>query len=232
MLGDDITTDHISPASAIPKDSFVADLLVESGEDRDDLNVFASRRGNREVMARGAFYARAVKNALTDAPGVAMTVHSPSGDLMRVWDAAGRYAEENQPVVVVAGDRYGMGSSRDWAAKVQRLLGVRAVLATSYECIHRSNLIGMGILPLEIPRDFVDLEPGDSIRVEAVEVSPRCQVPITVTKVDGSTVNYLATAAVETGIEAQLLVDGGVIPSILSLTTKSDNYDYVYFRSL
>src|SRR5699024_8896095 len=98
--------------------------------------------------------------------------------------------------------------------------GVRAVLATSYERIHRSNLIGMGILPLEIPRDFVDLEPGDSIRVEAVEVSPRCQVPVTVTKVDGSTVNYLATAAVETGNEAQLLVDGGVIPSILSLTTR------------
>ena len=92
-----------------------------------------------------------MKNALTNAPGVAMTVHSPSGDLMRVWDAAGRYAEENQPVVVVAGDRYGMGSSRDWAAKVQRLLGVRAVLATSYERIHRSNLIGVAFCRWRFP---------------------------------------------------------------------------------
>lgn len=216
VLGDDITTDHISPASAIPKDSFVADFLVERGEDRDDLNVFASRRGNWEVMARGAFYSRAVKNKLTDASGIAMTTHSPSGEDMRVWDAAGRYAAENQPVVMVAGDRYGMGSSRDWAAKVQRLLGVRAVLATSYERIHRSNLIGLGILPLEIPRDFVDLAPGDSIHIQADEVSPRCQVPVTVTKVDGSTVSYIATAAIETGNEAQLLADGGVIPSILS----------------
>ncbi|MGO2776835.1 aconitate hydratase AcnA [Corynebacterium casei] len=216
VLGDDITTDHISPASAIPKDSFVADFLVERGEDRDDLNVFASRRGNWEVMARGAFYSRAVKNKLTDASGIAMTTHSPSGEEMRVWDAAGRYAAENQPVVMVAGDRYGMGSSRDWAAKVQRLLGVRAVLATSYERIHRSNLIGLGILPLEIPRDFVDLAPGDSIHIQADEVSPRCQVPVTMTKVDGSTVSYVATAVIETGNEAQLLADGGVIPSILS----------------
>ncbi|MDN5784088.1 MAG: aconitate hydratase AcnA, partial [Corynebacterium casei] len=216
VLGDDITTDHISPASAIPKDSFVADFLVERGEDRDDLNVFASRRGNWEVMARGAFYSRAVKNKLTDASGIAMTTHSPSGEEMRVWDAAGRYAAENQPVVMVAGDRYGMGSSRDWAAKVQRLLGVRAVLATSYERIHRSNLIGLGILPLEIPRDFVDLAPGDSIHIQADEVSPRCQVPVTMTKVDGSTVSYVATAAIETGNAAQLLADGGVIPSLLS----------------
>src|SRR5699024_12853383 len=91
-----------------------------------------------------------------DARGIAMTTNSPSGDQMSGWDAAARYAEDNQPLVMVAGDRYGMGSSRDWAAKVQRLLGIRAVLATSYERLHRSNLIGLGILPLEIPRDFID----------------------------------------------------------------------------
>lgn len=216
VLGDDITTDHISPAGAIPKESFIADYLVERGESRDDLNVFASRRGNWEVMARGAFYSRAVKNKLSDAPGIAMTTHSPSGDQMSVWDAATRYAEDNQPLVMVAGDRYGMGSSRDWAAKVQRLLGIRAVLATSYERIHRSNLIGLGILPLEIPRDFIDLEPGDSIRIHADQVSPRCQVPVQVTKADGTVITYETTAAIETDNEAQLLVDGGVIPSILS----------------
>ena len=216
VLGDDITTDHISPASAIPKNSFVADFLVERGEDRNDLNVFASRRGNWEVMARGAFYSRAVNNMLTDAEGIAMTTHSPSGDHMRVWDAAGRYADEDQPVVMVAGDRYGMGSSRDWAAKVQRLLGVRAVLATSFERIHRSNLIGMGILPLEIPRDFVELAPGDSIRIQADEVSPRCEIPVNVTTADGQTLAYQTVAAIETSTEAQLLADGGVIPSILN----------------
>lgn len=211
IVGDDITTDHISPASAIPKDSFVADFLVERGEDRNDLNVFASRRGNWEVMARGAFYSRAVKNQLND-EGIANTVHFPSGEKLKVWNAARRYAEEKQSVVVIAGDRYGMGSSRDWAAKVQRLLGVRAVLATSFERIHRSNLIGMGILPLEIPRDF-HVEPGASIRIEANDVSPRSEVKVTV----GSK-TFIATAAIETSTEAQLLADGGVIPSILHTT--------------
>src|SRR5699024_9239098 len=142
--------------------------------------------------------------------------HSPSGDQMSVWDAATRYAEDNQPLVMVAGDRYGMGSSRGWAAKVQRLLGILAVLATSYERLHGASLSGLGILLLESAPRLIDLEPGDSIRIHADQVSPRCQVPVQVTKADGTVITYETTAAIETDNEAQLLVDGGVIPSILS----------------
>ena len=154
MLGEDVTTDHISPASAIPQDSFIADFLVERGERRDDLNVFASRRGNWEVMVRGAYYAKSLVNNLAVGAGTAMTTHGPTGQVMPIWDAAQQYKTDNQAVVIIAGDRYGMGSSRDWAAKVQQLLGVRAVLASSFERIHRSNLIGMGILPLVVPAEI------------------------------------------------------------------------------
>src|SRR6185312_15047372 len=148
VLGDDVTTDHISPASAIPPDSAVADFLVERGERRDDLNVFASRRGNWEVMVRAAFFSKTLRNLLAPGALPAHTAHATTGEIVPIFEAASRYREDGVPVVVVAGERYGMGSSRDWAAKVQRLLGVRAVLAASFERIHRSNLIGMGILPL------------------------------------------------------------------------------------
>jgi aconitate hydratase len=148
VLGDDITTDHISPASAIPKDSLVADFLVERGDDRDDLNVFASRRGNWEVMLRAAFHNKSVANSLAPNAPVAHTLHVPSGKVMPIHEAARRYHDAGDSVVIVAGERYGTGSSRDWAAKGQRLLGARAVLAPSFERIHRSNLVGMGILPI------------------------------------------------------------------------------------
>ncbi|MGR3911651.1 aconitate hydratase AcnA, partial [Burkholderia sp. SR8] len=171
VLGDDVTTDHISPASAIPKDSFVADFLVSRGDDRDDLNVFASRRGNWEVMVRAAFYNRTLVNRLRAGMPVAHTLHVPSGDVLPIFEAAARYEREGDPVVLVAGERYGTGSSRDWAAKGQRLLGIRAVLASSFERIHRSNLIGMGILPLRfaagIHPDTLDLRPGDKLEVDA-----------------------------------------------------------------
>ncbi|WP_313815536.1 aconitate hydratase AcnA [Citricoccus sp.] len=226
VLGDDITTDHISPASAIPQDSFIADFLVGQGEDRKDLNVFASRRGNWEVMARGAYYAKSVRNALTPGGPTAHTVHGPSGELMSIWDAAGRYSADGDPVVVVAGDRYGMGSSRDWAAKVQRLLGVRAVLASSYERIHRSNLIGMGILPLLVPDEWrerlSELRPGEQLHVDAPahSVAPGATVPVTILGEDAAgaagTERFEARIAVETDFETGLLRAGGVIPTILS----------------
>ena len=152
VVGDDITTDHISPASAIPKDSYVADFLVERGDNRDDLNVFASRRGNWEVMVRAAFFNKTLVNLLKPDVPVAHTLHVPSGEVLPIFEAAKRYHDEGDAVVLIAGERYGTGSSRDWAAKGQRLLGIRAVLAVSFERIHRSNLIGMGILPLRFPR--------------------------------------------------------------------------------
>ena len=154
VLGDDITTDHISPAGQIPARSDAADHLVARGEDRGDLNVFASRRGNWEVMLRGLFVNRAARNELYPAAPPGATVHAPSGEVLPLWRAAERYRDDGTPVVLVAGERYGTGSSRDWAAKGPALLGVRAVLAVSFERIHRSNLVGMGILPIRLPAEW------------------------------------------------------------------------------
>ncbi|WP_109483779.1 aconitate hydratase AcnA [Paraburkholderia sp. C35] len=221
VLGDDVTTDHISPASAIPKDSFVADFLVSRGDDRDDLNVFASRRGNWEVMMRAAFYNRTLVNRLRAGMPVAHTLHVPSGAVMPIFEAAQRYRDDGDAVVLVAGERYGTGSSRDWAAKGQRLLGIRAVLAVSFERIHRSNLIGMGILPLRFAGgtnpDTLDLQPGDKLEVDAASdtLSPRCKVGVRVVRANGSVQPIEATAAVETQLECTLLRSGGVIPLIL-----------------
>ena len=224
IVGDDVTTDHISPASAIPPDSFVADYLVEKGESRHDLNVFASRRGNWEVMMRAAFFNRSLKNLLAPDAPVGHTLHVPSGEMLPVWMAAQRYRQAGDAVVVVAGERYGMGSSRDWAAKGQRLLGIRAVLASSFERIHRSNLIGMGILPLRLPPGLgpqqLAMRPGDRLRVEAPpkQMSPGAAVPVTLVRLGGETMSFSARAAVETRLETELLREGGVLPSILRKT--------------
>lgn len=221
VLGDDITTDHISPASAIAPDSLVADFLVSKGEQRHDLNVFASRRGNWEVMLRAAFHNKALVNCLSPGLPLAHTLHVPSGDVMPIWEAAARYRAAGDAVVVLAGERYGMGSSRDWAAKGQRLLGIRAVLATSFERIHRSNLIGMGILPLVLEEgwspDRIALQPGDRIEIDASTgaVVPRGQIKVCVQRAGGERLVLAARAAVETRMEVTLLEDGGVIPSIL-----------------
>ncbi|SDE88299.1 aconitate hydratase AcnA [Phytopseudomonas seleniipraecipitans] len=222
VLGDDVTTDHISPASAIPSDSLVADFLVERGDARNDLNVFASRRGNWEVMLRAAFHSKSLVNLLAPEAAVAHTLHAPSGQLMPIWEAAQRYRDEGESIVLVAGERYGTGSSRDWAAKGQRLLGVRAVLALSFERIHRSNLIGMGVLPLRLPAgsgpEVLKLQGGDRIHIKAQEIQPRTAVEVTILRRNGTQVELLATAAVETQLEVELLRRGGVIPAILRKT--------------
>ncbi|MFC4274611.1 aconitate hydratase AcnA [Achromobacter aloeverae] len=219
VLGDDITTDHISPASAIPSDSLVADYLVARGDARDDLNVFASRRGNWEVMMRAAFHSKTLRNMLAPQAPVAHTLHVPSGEILPIWDVAARYRDAGQSTVLVAGERYGTGSSRDWAAKGQRLLGIRAVLACSFERIHRSNLIGMGILPLRFPAgigpESLALAPGDTITVQAEAVQPRSTVHVVVRRRDGRVESIAMTAAVETQLEVDLLRNGGVIPTIL-----------------
>jgi aconitate hydratase len=188
ILGDDITTDHISPAGQIPPESAAAEYLVSRGENAQDLNVFASRRGNWEVMVRGVFSNRSVHNLL-----------DPEAQRHR----ASR--------VIVAGERYGTGSSRDWAAKGPWLLGVRAVLALSFERIHRSNLIGMGILPLQLSSQLL-LSMGETLEIQAdpAELSPGARVPV---RVRGQEVE--ATAAVETALEVELLREGGILPYIL-----------------
>ena len=224
VLGDDITTDHISPASAIPAASMVADFLVARGDDRDDLNVFASRRGNWEVMLRAAFHSKTLVNMLQPNLPLAHTLHVPSGDVQPICEVAQRYRDAGESVVLVAGERYGTGSSRDWAAKGQRLLGIRAVLAVSFERINRSNLIGMGVLPLRLPVGVnpknLKLQPGDQIAIEADAntLAPRSEVAVRVLRANGTTEEMTAVAAVETQLEVSLLRDGGVIPSILKQT--------------
>lgn len=224
VLGDDITTDHISPASAIPKDSYAADYLVQRGENRDDLNVFASRRGNWEVMVRGAFYAQKVENLLCPQAPTGHTLHIPSGDVEPLWEVAQRYQADGDSVVLIAGERFGTGSSRDWAAKVQSLLGVRAVLALSFERIHRTNLIGMGILPLTLPAsiegiDRLAIGPKDRIIVEAeaAQLSPQAKVHVQVQRADGRLESIWAKAEVQTELELNLLRCGGAMPYILTV---------------
>ena len=224
VLGDDVTTDHISPASAIPKESPVADFLVERGDNRDDLNVFASRRGNWEVMMRAAFYSKTLVNLLQPDAPIANTVHIPSGEVLPLFEVANRYRAAGEAVVLIAGERYGTGSSRDWAAKGQRLLGIRAVLAVSFERIHRSNLIGMGILPVRLPKGVTPLtlaiQVGDKVEVDAAPdtISPRCKINVKIIRIDGNVDAFEARAGIETQLETALLRAGGVIPLILQKT--------------
>jgi aconitate hydratase len=222
VLGDDVTTDQISPAGAIPSGSEAARYLVANGADENDLNVFASRRGNFEVMVRGLFTNRAVVNLI--APGIpaGSTVHVPSGDVLPLHEAAARYRDDGGSVVILAGERYGAGSSRDWAAKGPSLLGVRAVVAQSFERIHRQNLICMGILPLEADADLapnaLGLVAGDLIEIDAPReaITPRCRIPLRIRRMSGEIMETTAKAAVETRLEVSLLKGGGIIPYILA----------------
>ncbi|MBL8642747.1 MAG: aconitate hydratase AcnA, partial [Rhodospirillaceae bacterium] len=221
-LGDDITTDHISPVGQIPADSDAGRYLIERGENANDLNVYAARRANWAVMMRGLFTNRNVANLLDATLPAGQTIHAPSGERMALWRAAEQYAKENRSVVVLAGARYGMGSSRDWAAKGVALLGVRAVLATSFEQIHRTNLIGMGVLPLRLPPGLqpsaLNLSVQDRIEIAAApeQLKVRGAVPVTLYRASGKTETFTATAAVETSLEIEILRSGGIIPRILA----------------
>ena len=151
-LGDSITTDHISPAGSIAASSPAGKYLVEHGVKQADFNSYGSRRGNDRVMTRGTFANIRIRNLLAPGTEGGVTRHLPDGEVMPIYDAAVKYKAEGVPLVILAGAEYGTGSSRDWAAKGTFLLGVRAVIAASFERIHRSNLVGMGILPLELPQ--------------------------------------------------------------------------------
>jgi len=221
VVGDDITTDHISPAGAIAATSEAGQYLIARGEDPRDLNVFASRRGNWEVMLRGLFTNKNVENLL--APGLApgTTVHAGSGERLSLHTVAARYAREGRSVVLVAGERYGMGSSRDWAAKGVALLGVRCVLARSFERIHRSNLIGMGILPLRLPHDRrpqdLGLQPEDIIEIDAAPdaIHPRAEINVQIMRRGKRLGSFVAACAIETRLESHTLRAGGLLPMIL-----------------
>ena len=220
-VGDDMTTDHISPVGQIPVTSDAGKYLIAHGDDPNDLNVYASRRANWEAMVRGLFTNKSVVNLLDPSLPAGQTRYQPTGEAMSLFDAAQRYEKDGSSVVIVAGERYGMGSSRDWAAKGVALLGVRAVLAVGFERIHRSNLIGMGVLPLCLPPGSsphtLALQVDDRIEVDAPEAgfAPRQAIPIRIVRADGRCDSLIGRAAVETSLEVAQLRRGGVIPLIL-----------------
>jgi aconitate hydratase len=217
-LGDSVTTDHISPAGNIKESSPAGEYLKEHGVERKDFNSYGARRGNHEVMVRGTFANIRLRNRLAPGTEGGVTRHLPDGEEMTIYEAAMRYAEEGTPLVVLAGKEYGSGSSRDWAAKGTRLLGVRAVLAESFERIHRSNLIGMGVLPLQLPGGAADLGlHGDevfSISGLAAPMNAGEPVPSEVTVRAGER-EFKARVRIDTPKEAQYFRHGGILQYVL-----------------
>jgi aconitate hydratase len=221
VLGDSVTTDHISPAGDIALASPAGRFLVAKGVEKKDFNSYGSRRGNDRVMVRGTFANIRLKNAMV--PGVegGVTVHVPSGERMDVYDAAERYRAEKTPLVVVAGKEYGSGSSRDWAAKGTLLLGVRAVIAQSYERIHRSNLVGMGILPLQFKAgenaESLGLTGQEKLTIRGLagEIRPRQDVTVGVDWKDGSKASFTVTARLDTPVDINYYRNGGILQTVL-----------------
>ncbi len=191
MLGDSITTDHISPAGSIPASSPAGRYLIERDVEPRDFNSFGSRRGNHEVMMRGTFGNIRLRNLLAGGEEGNWTEHLPSGEITSIYEAAMRYQEEGTPLVVLAGSLYGNGSSRDWAAKGTLLLGVRAVIAKSFERIHRGNLVGMGVLPLQFLEgegvEELGLTGRETFTIAGMaDLQPRQQVEVAYVREDGS----------------------------------------------
>ena len=221
LLGDSITTDHISPAGAIARDTPAADFLTSHQVRPVDFNSFGSRRGNHQVMMRGTFANIRLRNLAADGTTGGFARHLPSGDVAPLFDVATRYAGEGVPLVVVGGREYGTGSSRDWAAKGTRLLGVRAVIAESFERIHRSNLIGMGVLPLQFPkgvgRDSLGLTGEETVSLCGLGdgVSPAMKIAASFTFADGRTEKVELLARVDTDGEATYFRHGGILQYVL-----------------
>jgi aconitate hydratase len=218
LLGESITTDHISPAGAIKKSSPAGEWLMENGVEPRDFNSYGSRRGNHEVMMRGTFANVRLRNKLVDREG-GWTRHMPSGDEMTIFDAAMKYATEEVPLVVLAGPEYGSGSSRDWAAKGTLLLGVRAVIAESYERIHRSNLIGMGVLPLQFPEgegaESLGLTGEETFTVGDIEGGEAKTVEVTAEKNGTDPISFEARVRLDTPNEVQYYRHGGILHRVL-----------------
>ncbi|MEX0605802.1 MAG: aconitate hydratase AcnA [Marinobacter sp.] len=217
MLGDSVTTDHISPAGSIKADSPAGKYLQEHGVEPKDFNSYGSRRGNHEVMMRGTFANVRIRNEMLDGVEGGFTKFVPTGEQMAIYDAAMKYQEQGTPLVIIAGKEYGTGSSRDWAAKGTRLLGVRAVVAESYERIHRSNLIGMGVMPLQFPegtdRKSLKLNGEQTVSIEGLsgEIKPGQTLTMTVKYKDGSTESCELKSRIDTANEAVYFKHGGIL---------------------
>jgi aconitate hydratase len=221
LLGDSVTTDHISPAGSIPKDSPAGRYLIERGVEPKDFNSYGSRRGNHEVMIRGTFANIRLRNLLVPGTEGGWTVYIPTGEKMSVYEAAMRYKKEGTPLIVIAGKEYGSGSSRDWAAKGTMLLGVKAVIAESFERIHRSNLVGMGVLPLQF-------KPGENWKThgltgfEEYDISgiaegiyPAKEIPVRVRRSDGSEYEFSVICRLDSPIEVEYYKNGGILQTVL-----------------
>jgi aconitate hydratase len=220
LLGDSVTTDHISPAGSFSKDTPAGKYLIERGVAPKDFNSYGARRGSHDVMMRGTFANIRLRNAMV--PGVegGYTVHLPDGEQTSIYDAAMRYKEEGVPLVVLAGKEYGTGSSRDWAAKGTFLLGVRAVIAESFERIHRSNLVGMGVLPLEFKEgdgwEELGLTGHEIYTIEGIEqLQPRQDLTVRAARADGTEVSFGVRARIDSAVELDYYRNGGILHAVL-----------------
>jgi aconitate hydratase len=220
VFGDSVTTDHISPAGQIAADSPAAAYLLAQGIERKDWNSYGSRRGNDQVMCRGTFANIRIHNLLVPDTEGNVTIHHPSGKRMSFYDAAMAYKKVNIPLCILAGKEYGSGSSRDWAAKGPSLQGVKVIIAESYERIHRSNLIGMGILPLQ----FINGESVASLGLIGTEtftvaisdsMAPQQQIQVSATATDGAITRFKTISRIDTPIEIQYFRDGGILRTVL-----------------
>ena len=226
-VGDSVTTDHISPAGAIPRNSPAGQYLQEQGVEYRDFNSFGSRRGNHEVMVRGTFGNIRLRNELVEKEG-GYTIYLPEDEETTVYDAAMKYQEEGTPLVVLAGEQYGSGSSRDWAAKGTLLLGIKAVIAQSYERIHRSNLIGMGVLPLQFAEgegaESLGLDGTETYDIEGVSgLEPGSEITVKATGEDGEEKEFTTVARVDSPVEVEYLKNGGILHTVLRELLNEDD---------
>ena len=228
LLGDMVTTDHISPAGAIPKDEPAGRYLQDRGVKPWEFNTFGARRGNHEVMVRGTFGNIRIKNLLLEGKEGGYTIHFPDGGVMPIYDASMKYREEGTPLVVLAGSEYGAGSSRDWAAKGTSLLGVRAVIAVSYERIHRSNLVGMGVLPLQFrtgeSAQSLGLDGTEVISIRGIEggLEPNSTVSVVAMKSDKSSVEFEVDVRLDSRVDVEYYRNGGILHTVLRKMAKQE----------
>ena len=221
ILGDSVTTDHISPAGSIPKDSPAGKYLMEHGVQQKDFNSYGARRGNDEIMVRGTFGNIRLKNQLAPGTEGGYTVHLPEKSPTTIYEASVQYKKEGTPLIVLAGKEYGSGSSRDWAAKGPALLGVRAVIAESYERIHRSNLVGMGILPLQFKpgenRQTLGLTGEEQYSIDgiAADLKPKKTITVEAKDAAGKTKTFTVVLRIDTPEEVEYYKNGGILPYVL-----------------
>ena len=223
IFGDSVTTDHISPAGSIKPKSPAGRYLVENKVKVEDFNSYGSRRGNDRVMTRGTFANVRIKNLMVPGTEGGVTVHQPSGEKLDIYDAAIRYQNEGTALIVFAGHEYGTGSSRDWAAKGTKLLGVRAVIAQSFERIHRSNLVGMGVLPLQFEEGInaasLGLDGTETFDIEGDLEKPRGRATLIVHRKNGVTDRVPVIVRIDTPIEVDYYEHGGILPFVLRQLT-------------